>query len=478
MRIIKLKSKPRILQVQVKVKKYFLTFLCLDAIYKYGQLIPPKSLADIIESLIGIYYIDSGVQGALQFLVFCGILKTEIFRVRELDPLKLILGDGRIGQEEQLEKLKRRKITPMTNIILSAQGVDNENENVTFSELIKETQSLVAPVGQKIDNVQPHVPSFASFPFPALETALNYSFNHLELAFMACTHTSADLKLNGEKLEWIGDAAIDWIVCRHYWYNYRLKPEDVDENENESTIDNNACSNDSNPRTPNTLVLAHPSVSHVPKGHLPLTPESLTNSRQSAINNEAFARLVIKNNLHQFLRINSPHLQIEIERFADDFLKQNRTQNNNNLNTNINLFTPEALEGLQTHVSVAAPKVLGDLFESLMGAVLLDTNFDIELFSTLFTPFLKTICPDPSSLPTNAIQETLHLYARLGIPRHQIVCTYKSISDTDQFLGVICQVWVRERCVAEAEGSNKLVAKKLAMEKALNELMNNPSDYT
>jgi dsRNA-specific ribonuclease len=444
-----------------------------------------------VEALIGIYYIDGGVQGALQFLVFCGILRTEIFRVRELDPLMLILGDGRIGHEEQLEKLKRRKITPMTNIILSSQTSSESTDSTTFSELLKETQALTAPVGQKIENVQPNVPSFAAFPFADLESSLSYAFLHRELAFMACTHTSADLKLNGEKLEWIGDAAIDWIVCRHYWYNYRLKTADDDEfEEGAVTLGADNSSGDSSSSKPmehdlcafnsTNNNLEHPNVCHIPKGYLPLSPESLTNSRQSAINNEAFARLVIKNDLHRFLRINSPHLQIEIERFAEELSKQagggGEAGNTSKLGNNI--LTPEALEGFQTHVSVAAPKVLGDLFESLMGALLLDTNFDIECFSTLFEPFLNSICPDPSSLPINAIQETLHLYARLGIPRHQIVCTYKSISESDnQCLGVICQVWVRERCVAEAEGSNKLVAKKLAMESALKELINNSTNY-
>ncbi len=416
-----------------------------------------------MEALIGIYYIDGGVQGALQFLTFCGILRQEIFRVRQADPLKMILGEGRIGQEEQLEKLKRRKVTPMTNIILTSQNTSYAPEvDEPSSELLKQTQALIAPIGQKVENVQPYAPSFTAFPFDSLEETLNHRFKYRELLFMACTHTSVDLKLNGEKLEWIGDAAIDWIVCRHYWYTYRLKTDTCEDEHQHISADSSES-------------LDHPARKHVPRGYLPLSPEALTNSRQSAINNEAFARLVIQRGLHRFLRINSPHLQIEIERFAGELRKH---LGDNSDAQGLVGMAPEALESLDTHVSVAAPKVLGDLFESLMGALLLDSNFDIDHFSSLFGPFLHAICPDPSSLPTNAIQQTLHLYARLGIPRRQIVCTYKSISKTDQCLGVICQVWVRERCVAEAEGSNKLVAKKLAMEKALKELMNNPGNYS
>lgn len=444
---------------------YTLTCFVVDAIYKYGQLVPPKSLADLIEALIAIYYIDAGVQGALHFLTTCGILRPEIFRVREIDPLRLVLGDGRWGEEEQMEKLKRRKITPISSIILKEQKEyeDYDGDGYNVGELLAQTQALTAPLTQKIENVQPHAPPFASFPFPSLESVLGHPFTHRPLLFMACTHSSVDAKLNGEKLEWIGDAAVDWIVCRHYWYNYRAVDSEDSEDDIVDYCESNLNNTTNTPNTPantgnthTTIALDHPREKHVPYGYLPLNPESLTNSRQSAINNDSFARLVVQHRLHRFLRINSPHLQLEIDRFAQD---QNK-----------DALTPAALEGLQTHVSVAAPKVLGDLFEALMGALLLDSNLDIDHFATHFAPFLETLCPHPSALPTNAIQQTLHLYARLGIPRHQIVCTYREISCTAQSLGVVCQVWVRERCVAEAEGSNKLVAKKLAMEKALHEL--------
>lgn len=446
--------------------------LFVDAIYKYGQLIPPKSLADIIEALIGIYYIDCGVIGGLRFLHHCGILRPQIFSIcRELDPMRVILGES-LGQSgEQIEKLKRRKLTPMNSIILrdsevsavaTADGNECNNLRVNLSQL----QSIQVPHSQKIDNVHPHAPTFSAFPFTALEAALGHTFRQRELLFMACTHCSLEPKLNNERLEWIGDAAIDWIVCRHYWYNFRVggKVTELEE-----------CT-EAELATDYSTSLDHPTTAHIPSGHLPLSPESLTNARQSAINNESFACLVVKHNLQRFLRIDSPHLQIEIERFAGETCRLDRyspgAQDSQAGSTST--LVPESLSKFHTPVSLAAPKVLGDLFEALMGAVLLDTNFDIDHFARVFDRFLRDICADPADLPTNAIQETLHLYARLGIPRHQIVFTYREISSgaahDDRCLGVICQVWVKERCVAEAEGSNKQVAKKLAMEKALRDL--------
>ncbi|NDD93208.1 hypothetical protein EBZ37_14155, partial [bacterium] len=96
-----------------------------DALFKYGQLIPPKALADMIEALIAIYYIDAGPRAALQFLNFCGILKADETRImgmeRFADPLALILGSNAWDtlKLEQQEKLKRRKLTPITEIILN-----------------------------------------------------------------------------------------------------------------------------------------------------------------------------------------------------------------------------------------------------------------------------------------------------------------------------------------------------------------------
>lgn len=379
----------------------------------------------------------------------------------------------KLQQAEQIEKLKRRKLTPMTQIILD--NLDNERTASSSSVSVQEAQNIPVPVNQIVNNVQPYAPPFSSFPFPALYAGLQHSFTHPELLFMACTHTSVDAKLSNEKLEWIGDAAIDWIVCRHYWYNYRISSElgdgerDFENERGDFESESNVITADSHNR--DTATLKHPARAHVPRGYLPLSPEALTNSRQAAINNEAFARLVIKHNFHKFLRINSPHLQIEIERFASELRKENSLDSATDCINHSHSDTPSVLEQFHTHVSVAAPKVLGDLFEALMGAILLDSNFDIDLFARIFAPFLTTICFDPASLPINAIQTTLHLYARLGIPRHQIVCTYKDIDNANNSnLGTICQVWVRERCVAEAEGSNKLVAKKIAMERALKQL--------
>jgi dsRNA-specific ribonuclease len=57
----------------------------------------------------------------------------------------------------------------------------------------------------------------------------------------------------------------------------------------------------------------------------------------------------------------------------------------------------------------------------------------------------------------------------LGIPRHQITCTFDQIG-SERIVGFACKVWVRERCVGEGEAASRRLAKRLAMEVALERL--------
>ena len=120
-----------------------------------------------------------------------------------------------------------------------------------------------------VSNVLPNVPTEDDFAFDQLEALLNYRFRERRLLFIACTHVSVDPILCNERLEWLGDAALDWLVTRHYWHGY---------------------------------------------GHL--TPAQLTEARQTVVNNNTFARIAVLNGLHPFLRIDATFLQLDIQHYA------------------------------------------------------------------------------------------------------------------------------------------------------------------
>ena len=122
---------------------------------------------------------------------------------------------------------------------------------------------------------------------------------------------------------------------------------------------------------------------------------------------------------------------------------------------------------------MSAPKALSDLFEAVAGAVLIDVGCSDDAFCRILAPFLDwylhTQRSAQSSFRLNPIEQLLHLYARLGIPRHQITCTFDQIG-SDRVVGFACRVWVRERCVGEAEAASRRLAKRMAMERALERL--------
>lgn len=53
------------------------------------------------------------------------------------------------------------------------------------------------------------------------------------------------------------------------------------------------------------------------------SPGILSDLRQVAVNNENFAQATVKHNIHNYLRHNSDELQIQIEKFVEEF-KQRR----------------------------------------------------------------------------------------------------------------------------------------------------------
>ncbi|XP_027171833.1 ribonuclease 3-like protein 3 [Coffea eugenioides] len=87
-----------------------------------------------------------------------------------------------------------------------------------------------------------------------------------------------------------------------------------------------------------------------------LLPGNLTKLRAANVNTEKLARVAVKCNLHKFLRHKKPLLSRQIQEFS------------------------EAISAYPLHSTglVAAPKVLADIVESLIGAIFLDSNSSLD----------------------------------------------------------------------------------------------------
>lgn len=243
------------------------------------RVLSSKTLADVVESLIGVYYVEGGKNAAHHLMSWIGI---EV----EFDP-------------EEVDAVKKPCSVP--------------------------------------DSV------LKSVNFDALESSLNIKFHDKSLLLEAITHASrpsAGVSCY-QRLEFVGDAVLDHLITRHLFFTYTDLP-----------------------------------------------PGRLTDLRAAAVNNENFARVVVKHKLHLHLRHGSSALEAQIR----DFLRDVKDEL---LKPGFNSFGVGDCK---------APKVLGDIFESIAGAIFLDSGRDTSVVWKVFQPLMHPMVT-PETLPMHPVRE-------------------------------------------------------------------------
>jgi endoribonuclease Dicer len=134
-----------------------------------------------------------------------------------------------------------------------------------------------------------------------------------------------------------------------------------------------------------------------------LTPGELTDLRSALVNNVTFASLAVRNGFHKFMKYSSSKLMDMIDIFV-----QFQEEHNHVINEEVSLCCLDGhsynviliphllgsshqcckltvqvlllLEEDEVHMAeaVQVPKVLGDIFESLAGAIYLDSGLDLQ----------------------------------------------------------------------------------------------------
>ncbi|WVZ67722.1 hypothetical protein U9M48_016765 [Paspalum notatum var. saurae] len=172
-----------------------------------------------------------------------------------------------------------------------------------------------------------------------LEAKLGYVFSVKGLLIEALTHPSqqeAGATYCYQRLELLGDAVLDILITRHLF----LSHEDTDEGE-------------------------------------------LTDLRSASVNNENFAQVAVRHNLHHFLQHSSGLLQDQITEY-------------------VNMLEGSSMDrtSLLSSGPSRGPKVLGDIVESIAGAILIDTKLDLDVVWGVFKPLLSPIVtPENLELP-------------------------------------------------------------------------------
>ncbi|CAM8960945.1 unnamed protein product [Rhodiola kirilowii] len=297
------------------------------------RVLSSKTLADVVEALIGVYYVEGGKTAANHFMKWIGI-------------------------------------------------------QVEFD--FDETQCLAK---------QPLVPESIcrSINFDALEKALKFQFNDKGLLVEAITHASRPSSGIScyQRLEFVGDAVLDHLITKHLFFTYT-----------------------------------------------DLSPGRLTDLRAAAVNNENFARVAVKRNLHVHLR----HGSSALERQIRDFVKEVEEELSK---STFNSF------GLG---DCKAPKVLGDIVESIAGAIFLDSGRNTTIVWEIFQPLLHPLVT-PETLPMHPIRE---LQERCQQQAEGL--EYKA-SRTGNVATV--EVFVDGIQVSVAQNPQKKMAQKLAARNAL-----------
>ena len=149
-----------------------------------------------------------------------------------------------------------------------------------------------------------------------------------------------------------------------------------------------------------------------PKEH---SPGELTDLRQALVNNNFFGSLVVKHRFHVHLSFSSPVVQ----KLRDDFVKKNDQYSSDtaylhvrwflfsNLKLKINLskrtnskFKNIFFCNLKSDIDIdefeiEPPKFLADIFESVAGAIYLDSNCNLNtvwnVYYKFFEPYLGKI---------------------------------------------------------------------------------------
>ncbi|KAI3454024.1 hypothetical protein Pfo_010687 [Paulownia fortunei] len=131
---------------------------------------------------------------------------------------------------------------------------------------------------------------------------------------------------------------------------------------------------------------------HLYENHRNVDPGELTDLRSASVNNDNFALTAVRRNLHPHLQHGSLYLENQISAFIK-FVSGMSTM----------VLTPDT----------KGPKVLGDLVESIAGAVLIDSKLNLDEVWKVFKPLLSPIVtPDKLELPPS--RELIELCDSLG----------------------------------------------------------------
>ncbi|ODN02294.1 Endoribonuclease Dcr-1 [Orchesella cincta] len=312
------------------------------------QSIPDKSIADSVEALIGAYLTSMGPLGALLFMSWLGI---------RVLPSRLV-------NKDEVENVKRSIETEKTRDqpVFYMQPPDSQNL-ILFANLQPPNSPLLRYSKDCEIQLNTLLKGYDQF-----EESVGYKFrdrSYLLQAFTHASYTPNNLTDCYQRLEFLGDAILDYLITRHLYED--------------------------------------------PLQH---SPGSLTDLRSALVNNTIFASLAVKNGFHKYFRHCSPGLAGVLQKFVAF-----QEQHGHTLTQDYYLMDEEECEEAE---DIEVPKALGDVFESVAGAIFLDSGMSLDAVWDVYYRIMKREIEEFSkNVPKSPIRELLELEpetAKFGKP--------------------------------------------------------------
>ncbi|CAH2065033.1 unnamed protein product, partial [Iphiclides podalirius] len=332
--------------------------------------IPDKSIADCVEALIGAYLLECGPRGALLFMSWLGIrvLPRHDLPLPEGHPYVQAHMEGGPDAaapvaEEKCPSPKRERRSSASESESEwneeSEGEGEEGEGAPGGGEAWTQDGGPEPdwgwPGRAVGSLRPYCkggrwyqPIFGALKAPpspllryiedpegeleqmlsgyeALERTLQYRFRDRSLLLQALTHASHQrnrLTDCYQRLEFLGDAILDYLITRHLYEDARRH-----------------------------------------------SPGALTDLRSALVNNTIFATLAARHGFHKYFRHMSPGLNEVLTKYV-----KIQEENGHSISEEHYLIYEDEMEQAE---DVEVPKALGDLFESVAGAIFLDSGMSL-----------------------------------------------------------------------------------------------------
>ncbi|KAJ8290271.1 hypothetical protein GJAV_G00010730 [Gymnothorax javanicus] len=289
---------------------------CISYDLHTEQCIADKSIADCVEALLGCYLTSCGERAAQMFLCSLG--------------LKVLPAVKRSASEHQ-----RRPKEPQYGWLEIPPRCmfDHPDAERTLNHLIS---------------------GFENF-----EEKIRYKFRNKAYLLQAFTHASYHYNTITDcyqRLEFLGDAILDYLITKHLYED--------------------------------------------PRQH---SPGVLTDLRSALVNNTIFASLAVKYDYHKYFKAVSPELFHVIDDFVQFQLEKNEMQG-------MDSELRRSEEDEEKEEDIEVPKAMGDIFESLAGAIYMDSRMSLETVWQVYYPMMRPLIEKFSAnVPRSPVRELLEM---------------------------------------------------------------------